>query len=427
MLQFLLLSLLTSFGFGQGLSLADYNRTLYTQLLEQKPLPSKEIKPLRIRLGTAIASADDVFFKEGEVLKLLVLATYDLSLRKEKKNTDFIKNSWKKYLSLPNVGKIKFSTDYLLNIFKNKDNEILAFISASNEFLKIIPTGINDNFFFPLILEKCQDLAYLRITPELITCWSSIEKITDGLSEEIQILNEKLDYFSYVYRNESFFELSKKILSDPKLEQMQQVVRWRQLSIKTESGLPFEESELADLVKITKHRAFLNRMLLRHYTNINNLEKALEVFKNLSESDLKEGQFRSFYKYASSLFYWKGDLNRAKFYVDKSIKLEAKPLDQVSLFLTKLILEILIDKNFDASDIKSQFSKISKLIEVYKIDDPELITSNKLFNAIALGPKGNLEDLRIKISEYKKYQFLKEYTSDMADKLYLQFIDNNSK
>jgi hypothetical protein len=415
MLHIIFLILITVSAVAKIETLTQYNKSLVKKLQSDFPdFSPKKLKHLQIRLGTEVSSADSYSYKQNELLKLLEYATYATSISKNKNKFNFIKSYWQKYLSLPNPSEKSFEVEYLQKFFPKKEENPWDYLKSTQFFIDFSADFEKRDFFIPLFQDRCKLLFYLRKTIELESCWRALESLAVQTQNRIlvqtDIFRNKMYYYSKPSAEKQFFELIEKIRSTPELKQFQIYAEWSQLKFRflmTDKDL---SKEIADLSKNDKSPAIQNRMLIRYYVARNLLGKALNLYNAADKNSANKDELIALYLLASEIFFRQNKLEKAVFYLNKSIQLETKFLQQLPLAINKVMLLILMDKMNLVKDLNSEFYKFQRIMHGLKIDDPELISNLKLGLFLTGAESIASKELELLSKEFKRHQFPNSYS-----------------
>ena len=420
MLKYLLLLCLCSSGFAQVQSLAEYNRSFLSDLITKKTMSAKEIKALRIRLGTEMTSADDATYKEGELLKLLEYTSYMAFYSKNKEVEKIAKTMWESYLKLPNPTGKTFQTEYLADFFTELPKNPDLLLPIYEYFLKYATRDQDKRFFFPLISDKCECYSNLRRTEDLERCWKQYFEFSEKTPKLRGGL--KLDQVTYYY---SIFPLkaqgdalAKEIMSEENFKGIHPAVRRQRNSAKINNGdLNNLEAELDKIKREDKDGTNYDRIYLKTLLVQNKTDMAIKVFKGMVDKGMNSQQLLRYYKVAAELFYKIGEFQKSEFYVNKMIEIEQDPLNRIDLYVIKAAVGALGKSYSNVSKLKPEFEKFSKIATDYKLEDPEYLLSIKLGQIITAGTPINTAELAKVFEEYKKYQYPKTLIYESVEKL----------
>ena len=420
MLKYLLLLCLCSPAFSQVLSLAEYNRALLTDLINKKVLSAKEVKALRIRLGTEMTSADDASYKEGELLKLLEYTSYMASYSKNKELDKITKAMWESYLKLPNTTNKTFESEYLTDIFSEnlKNPDILLPVFES--YLKYAVRDEDKKFFFSLVQDKCNTFTELRMTDELEKCWKQYFEYSEKTPKVRASLElEKITYYYSMFQlREKADVIAKEVLADDTLKGIHPATRRQRTAAHINVGnLKGLESELEKIKREDKDGSNYDRIYLKSLLIQNKLDKAVVFFKAITDKGMNGPQSLRYYKVAAELFFRIAEYQKADFYLSKMIEIDTNPLNQIEHYTTKAAVQALGKSYTNVTKLKPQFERLAKAVADSHVQDPEYLLSLKMGQIISNPPKVDLLELMKVFEEYKKYQYPNSLIYESVSKL----------
>lgn len=411
--------------FAQPQSLAEYNRTLLAKIATKTPLTAKEFKTLRIRLGTEVTSADELAYKGRELQKLLVYSSLITYQNKNKAEENFVQEMWNKYLELPNTTNTAFETQYVADALgTNKKNKNLGPHIQANEYIlsRYSPKSDKKMFFYPILRERCELLAYRRKTAELQACWEEEKEFTNNsVHSQLVINREKLSY--YYLSLETSGELMAtfdNILKDENLKPLRPFTKMLVIGHKIRDNDPDFKAlvtELENLRRTDSDTNLVDKFLTILYLRENKIEKALDSFKNIHEANVHSTSGIRFYNLiASELYYAKGEHKKSLFYINKLIETEDFLFDSVQHYFRKQVLGILLKTKPTSVEVRKQLDQFDQQLTELQIDDPLTKAVMKTSRLLAEENNVNMAELKQSVADLKKYFYAKSFVLMMAER-----------
>jgi hypothetical protein len=413
----------------QGQSLADYNRTVEAKLTDNKNLTPKEFRNLRIRLGVEMASADDSFYKTGELLRLLEYSTMWAYLTQDHSIEKFVKEMWLKFLNLPNPAKKMPDATYYQAVLEARKSDPYEILKFSQYVKKLLENENGKSFLYPLVKAGCDVLRIARKTAEFETCWAEQVSLADFPGAKLESFGEKITYDLEVKgRLDDFKIQADKILQDDSLEPLREIVQWQSLLIRALTENPGKLLDEADKLKrSTKNTELADRAILILHLSAGHLEKALQGFNSISEADLTP-QYRSEYnKLGAEIYFKRKELKKTEHFINKALKSEENDFNRLEDYMGLMLLSLSKKTAVDLLLAKEALEKVQKKIELYKIEDPTYLSIAKLSQFLIDNQNPPVAELGKIVEEYKASQLPLEFYYQLADQSFLQYKDNANK
>lgn len=430
--------MVTPFGFSQPQTLAEYNRSLFSQLAQRKTLSDKEFKILRIRSNTEMTSATEAFYKEGELLKLIEYATFSAYLSKKKEEEALVKDLWKKFSKLPNPNETYFNVDYIQDLYKVKDDNILNFTNVLDYFLKLIPPPSSLKeipFSNPLHFKKCGILEDLRKTPELEICWKNFASALKNKNKKVirpksyaKLKEAQIKYYSSSYQfRDKFNQLAKKILENKDSPKNLLLLTHNLMAnhkimtgnIKNvDSDLDFIKSS-SNLVEIFYARLYLSK---------NELDKAISYLKKIPETGLNDYDLIVYSRTSAEYFFKINDYKKTKHYLNKALTLQKDtPLQTIPIYLELVAIEFLTQNDQALKEASQQFEEYSKKMAELKVDDPARIAQVRLGKLLVNKAGSDLSEVKKAVDDVKRFYTPLHYIHQVLDKVLTQVKESQIK
>lgn len=421
MALFLFIIIFNLNAFGQVQTLAEYNRSIVEKIKANKILSSKEMKTLRIRIGTEIASADDKSYKEGELFKLLINATYVSFANKNKAEEKALAKIWEQYSVLPSASNAKLNIDYMSEVDSHLFSEPLLTISKLDYITKFIPDNKMKFYFRPFVSHKCDFLASLRKTEATIECWKAELTYSGDRSVKAEVLRKKLSYLAdSLEHKKEFEELSATILADKNLPELHKLVKYLHVISLNKSGqVAQSEADVEVIRKQDQGSHSYDVLLLSQLISSNKIDKATQHFKTVSDLNLDTEKLISLYVVSAFLFFERKEYPRAEFYLQKALDLDfaAEPLKKMDISLLKAAISLIGKGTTNSEQLKKSFESYNLMIQKNEVTDPDYVASTKLGLLIANHPNIDLPSISGAIDEIKKVNFPNTFKVRVLERL----------
>jgi hypothetical protein len=427
MIKYLLLLILTLPSWAQLQSLAEYNRQLLAQMAKKEKMTPKEVKTLRIRLGTEVTSADDKSYKEGEVLKLLEYATYSSFLNQNKEQEKIVREGWEKYLKLPNSSSKYFEVEYF-DFLKKDPSTLETYLGFLTYALTFAPKDSQKAFFYYAVDARCNTINYIQRFSELDNCVKSLYDVATDKPDlrDLAIATEVgLTSGNYLFRDRYLKLVNDVSSASP---DSQTLIRRSYLFYRLLEG---QDQGLAKDLDDERRKMGkpLDLYFLKLYLNQGDLKKAANVIKNMSETDLGGLELKTYFDLSAEYYFYKNEYRKSNFYIDKAIELATdRPLDSLEPYLQKLIVQSMMNANPDSKLINEKLQQIDKLITDFKITEPKTIAELKLAQLLTIEPKmRDQAAVESHAAEITKYLPAKHLTVILLNKLRSQIKEAKLK
>ena len=407
-------------------SLSEYNRNLKQTIIEGKHLSPAQMKELEIRLNMEITSADDISYKQGELIALMNDTTLYAFLNNDKKLAQLLKKRWSQLLKLPNNYKIKFKIDELVQLNDDSHHKGLG-VSFLNYYTSFIPQNYLD-VLYEITIEKCNLLAYIQDDANLMKCVNDLVTYAGKDPRKVLIAKWKRIQFSMNNHNRldqlkndvNNFIVDMRKVDPERAEKIKNIILLAKLKQKDDK---YKDAEV-EKIKSSKKGSVAYHILIRYYLNKNNIEQAAKYVPDMaSYQDYPDG-----FGILAAYYYAAKDYRRAIYYLEHKIKEEQKrPLNYMRAFVMKLLIQKIMGASTQSPDNVKAFKALSDEMTEYKVKDSLYSKTFNLIEELMKNDNKFSQQVAKDLVEKAKSDFgVNEFVYTLLDD-YLKKIDSTSK